>query len=65
MMFIPVLFPQFASALAMSVLLFAMVFEANPNTRFLEALAVFALFWISIAFYALAQKRVSQTKSLF
>ncbi|HIH20047.1 hypothetical protein J4220_02240 [Candidatus Micrarchaeota archaeon] len=49
----------------MSVLLFAMVFEQNPNTRFLEALAVFALFWLSLAFYALAQNRVSRSKSFF
>jgi len=64
-MLIPILFPQFLSALAMSVLLFAMVFEQNPNTRFLEALAVFALFWLSLAFYALAQNRVSRSKSFF
>ncbi|HLD62641.1 MAG TPA: hypothetical protein VI875_02120 [Candidatus Norongarragalinales archaeon] len=59
-MLVPVLLPQFAAALAMSVLLFAMVFENNSNTRLLEALAVFVLFWASIAFYALAHKRVSK-----
>ncbi|GEM_PF-5870813 len=62
-MFVPILWPQFVSAMAMSVLLFAMVFETNANARFLEALAVFVLFWVSIACYAWAHSRVSKSIS--
>ena len=60
-MLVSSLAPHFFSALALSVLLFAMVLEPNSNTRFLEAMAVFLLFWVSILSYAIAHNRTVKT----
>ena len=64
-MLIATLTPHFFSALMLSVLLFAMVLEPNSNTRFLEAMTVFLLFWGSVLSYAIAHNGAVRTGKVF
>ena len=59
-MLVPKLGAQFFTALLHAVILFAMV-ETSQEQRFLEAMAVFILFWASIVSYAWAHMTATKT----
>ena len=60
-MLVPKLGAQFFTALLHTVILFAMVVETSQEQRFLEAMAVFILFWASIVSYAWAHMTATKT----